>query len=67
LAGSVGAGRFSGLPCTETIPTVMTRHAAKAMRLGETDAIGAGNVIGARPFSSVPSFVNSAFRQLRPH
>jgi hypothetical protein len=41
----------------------MARHAATAMRLGDTDAIGAGNVIGARPFSSVPSFVNSAFRQ----
>ena len=33
------------------------------MRLGETDAIGAGNVIVARPFPSVPRSVDFKFRQ----
>jgi hypothetical protein len=35
------------------------------MRLGETDAIGAGNVIVARPFPSVPRSVDFKFRQFR--
>ena len=58
LARSAGAGRFSGLVCPETIPTARTTQAARAMRLQETDAIGAGNVIGCSP---IPSFANSAF------